>query len=103
MHLVFAALVSKNRSGRAAWRAVAHAFPQPRQYQRGSSGRAESHPAGHPRGDGRLVALAGASPPSGESHTRLVDVALAGMYLADRHSLVELPRDVVGRDLVGDI
>jgi copper resistance protein D len=38
--------------------------------------------------------------PAGESHARLVDAALAGTYLADRHSLVELPRNVVGRDLV---
>jgi hypothetical protein len=77
--------------------------PQPGQCERRSSGRAKSHPGGDFRGDARVVALARASPSGGESHARVVDAALARVYLADRHSLVELPRNVVGRDLVEDI
>jgi hypothetical protein len=66
---------------RGLWRAVAHAFPQPRQCERRSSGRVESHPAGDSRGDGRLVALARASPSSGRI-TRALGRRGSGRYVS---------------------
>src|ERR1700756_2583206 len=75
-------------------RVAAYALSQPRKYQRGSFGRAESHPFGNPRRDGRLVALARVAPSHGEPHARLVSASLASLHYLDWRSPVELPRNV---------